>query len=76
MGIHRRQRVVEEVDVGVTVHGPGQAHALLLAPRQVHALGRHTQEVGLLGNLETRREESSLECTRPRLGTPQVEEKT
>lgn len=49
VGVHCREGVVEEVDVGVTVHGPGQAHTLLLAPRQVHALGRHAAEGGFPG---------------------------
>lgn len=37
--VHGRERVIEEVDVGASVHGPGQAHALLLATGQVDALG-------------------------------------
>ena len=49
VGIHRRQGVIKEVDVRVAVHGPGQAHALLLAPRQVHTLGRHMAEGGFAG---------------------------
>lgn len=49
VSVHRRQWVIEEVDVGVTVHGPGQAHALLLAPGQVHALRRHMAEGGFAG---------------------------
>lgn len=44
VGVHCREGIVKEVDVGVAIHGPGQAHALLLAARQVHALGRDTLE--------------------------------
>ena len=35
------ERVVEQVDVSVTVDGPRQRHALLLTARQVDAL-KHT----------------------------------
>lgn len=44
VGVHSREGIVKEVDVGVAVHGPGQAHALLLAPGQIHTLRRNTAE--------------------------------
>lgn len=72
MGIHGRQGVVEEVDVGVTVHGPGQAHTLLLAPRQVHTLGRDTAEGWVSrGALRPADREPHSGCSRPRLAALQ-----
>ena len=38
MHIHSRERVVQQVDVSVLIHGPGQAHSLLLTTAQVDAL--------------------------------------
>jgi hypothetical protein len=38
VGVDRRQRVVEQVEVGVVVDCPGQADALLLAAGQVDPL--------------------------------------
>mmetsp|Transcript_15581 Transcript_15581/g.24246 ORF Transcript_15581/g.24246 Transcript_15581/m.24246 type:complete len:1269 (+) Transcript_15581:1003-4809(+) len=38
VGVHRRERVVEHVEVGVGVGGPGEGHALLLAAAEVDAL--------------------------------------
>jgi len=42
--VHRRQRVVQQVDVGVAVQSPGQAHALPLAPGQVDSLDTRERE--------------------------------
>ena len=49
VGIQGRQGVIQQVNGGLPIHGPGQAHALLLAPRQVHTLGRHMAEGGFAG---------------------------
>ena len=38
LGVHRRQRVVKEVNVGVVVDGTGKGHPVLLAAAQVDAL--------------------------------------
>ena len=38
VAVHGRQRVVQQVGVRVTVHGTGQAHALLLTSAHVDAL--------------------------------------
>lgn len=38
MGVHSRQRVVQQVNVGVAVQSSGQAHPLPLATGEVDAL--------------------------------------
>lgn len=38
MCIHSRERVIQDVDVRIVVHCPGQADPLLLASTQVNAL--------------------------------------
>lgn len=50
MSIDRRQGIVQQVDVGVAVDGPGQADPLLLAPRKIHALKKRRQQRMREGN--------------------------
>lgn len=38
VGVHSRERVVQQVVITVTVDRPSQAHTLLLATRQVNTL--------------------------------------
>lgn len=38
VSIYSRQGVVQDIDVCIAVHCPGQADSLLLAPTQVNAL--------------------------------------
>jgi hypothetical protein len=38
MHIHSRERVIQQVDISVLIHGPGQADSLLLTTTQVDAL--------------------------------------
>ena len=38
VGIQGRQGVIQQVNGGLPIHGPGQAQPLLLAPREIHAL--------------------------------------
>lgn len=38
MSIQGRQGVIQQVYSSLPIHGPGQAHPLLLAPGEIHAL--------------------------------------
>lgn len=38
VGIHSCQGIIEQVDRSLLVHGPSQAHPLLLPPRQIDSL--------------------------------------
>ena len=52
VGIHSRERVVEEVDIPVVVHRPRQADPLLLPAREVDSLLSDLGAVTVRKNLE------------------------
>lgn len=52
VGVHRRQWVIQQVDIRLPVHRPGQAHPLLLAPGKIQTLHMQTQPASSQVNLE------------------------
>ena len=44
MGVNSTERVIQEVDVTVLIHSPGQTHSLLLTSTQVDALSIFNQQ--------------------------------